>query len=404
MTSNSQFTGLTPKQVEFCDQFPDGRLCRFINRRSGTLLDVRPNLTLVDDEVPQVVGKFIPRPSLEPGNAETFGVQYWIIKPHGDGQAIIPVPKDGSNTVMYLTASGFVITVAVTVSPFPVSWVIIPTSDSPTSPPLTGSTVPPGLTEEWTAQICWPHSNNNVPRLLDLRFSIHTARRSSSFGASNSSSTNLLPIETGLSAYCCLIDWPNQAFLEFGFAGAGTSDTGPASVSSVHRPETGIYCTSAWVETKESGWERWSGSESRRRNRLSILFSSIIRDSDGPVGGTARQGQIDALCLDSRALTSPDKDVRASGHRQTARDVVLRSAPRGKNVHARGAESNVVKELRDSVDRRGVGRVGAARPERTGARIGQRAVSDACGREEGRSRIRWKGADCGGRLNRGAAR
>ncbi|KAJ7909989.1 hypothetical protein B0H13DRAFT_1877174 [Mycena leptocephala] len=109
-----------------------------------------------------------PGPSLGPGNAETLGVQYWIIKPHGDGQAIIPVPKDGSNTVMYLTASGFLVTVAVTVSPFPVSWVIIPTSDSPTSPPLTGSTVPPGLTEEWTAQICWPHSNNNVPRLLDL--------------------------------------------------------------------------------------------------------------------------------------------------------------------------------------------------------------------------------------------
>jgi hypothetical protein len=97
-----------------------------------------------------------------------MAVNQWIIKPHGDGQAIIPVPKDGSNTVMYLTASGFLVTVAVTVSPFPVSWVIIPTSDSPTSPPLTGSTVPPGLTEEWTAQICWPHSNNNVPRLLDL--------------------------------------------------------------------------------------------------------------------------------------------------------------------------------------------------------------------------------------------
>ncbi|KAJ7910005.1 hypothetical protein B0H13DRAFT_2329812 [Mycena leptocephala] len=213
MTSHSQFTGLTPKQVEFCDQFPDGRL-----------------LTLVDDEVPQVVGKFIPRllcawshqelrldqgmRKLSVFRTYLMAVNQWIIKPHGDGQAIIPVPKDGSNTVMYLTASGFLVTVAVTVSPFPVSWVIIPTSDSPTSPPLTGSTVPPGLTEEWTAQICWPHSNNNVPRLLDLyagtrlrtqmRFSIHTARRSSSFGASNSSSTNLLPIETGLSAYCCL--------------------------------------------------------------------------------------------------------------------------------------------------------------------------------------------------------
>ncbi|KAJ7910003.1 hypothetical protein B0H13DRAFT_1877190 [Mycena leptocephala] len=132
MTSNSQFTGLTPKQVEFCDQFPDGRLCRFINRRSGTLLDVRPSLTLVDDEVPQVVGKLIPllfsalshqdlRLTRECGNlrcsiCKTFR---WIIKPHGNGQAIIPVPKDGSNTVMYLTASGLLITVAVTVSPFP---------------------------------------------------------------------------------------------------------------------------------------------------------------------------------------------------------------------------------------------------------------------------------------------
>ncbi|KAJ7235012.1 hypothetical protein B0H12DRAFT_152390 [Mycena haematopus] len=37
--------------------FPDGRLCRLINRHSGTLLDVRPNLDVVNDDVPQVVGK-----------------------------------------------------------------------------------------------------------------------------------------------------------------------------------------------------------------------------------------------------------------------------------------------------------------------------------------------------------
>ena len=92
----------------------------------------------------------------------------WVIKPHGDGQAIIAVPKDGSFTVRYLTASGLRVDVAVTVSPFPVTWVIFPTSDSPRSPPLAGSTVPPGLVEEWTAQICWPHSNNDVSRLLDL--------------------------------------------------------------------------------------------------------------------------------------------------------------------------------------------------------------------------------------------
>lgn len=97
-----------------------------------------------------------------------MALNQWIIKPHGDGQAIIPVPKDGSSTVRYLTASSLRIDIPVTVSPFPVSWVIFPTSDSPRGPPLTGSTVPPGLVEEWTAQICWPHSNNEAPRLLDL--------------------------------------------------------------------------------------------------------------------------------------------------------------------------------------------------------------------------------------------
>ncbi|KAJ7909992.1 hypothetical protein B0H13DRAFT_1877177 [Mycena leptocephala] len=244
MTSHSQFTGLTPKQVEFCDQFPDGRLCRFINRRSGTLLDVRPSLTLVDDEVPQVVGKFIPRllcawshqelrldqgmRKLSVFRTYLMAVNQWIIKPHGDGQAIIPVPKDGSNTVMYLTASGFLVTVAVTVSPFPVSWVIIPTSDSPTSPPLTGSTVPPGLTEEWTAQICWPHSNNNVPRLLDL-YAGNPApdtnvRFSGSLSIRRDAAAVLAHPIPPVPIYCPLR--PNQAVLGLGFAGTGTSGTG----------------------------------------------------------------------------------------------------------------------------------------------------------------------------------
>ncbi|KAJ7204557.1 hypothetical protein B0H12DRAFT_1080497 [Mycena haematopus] len=170
MTSNSQSTVLTPSQVEFCNQFPDGRLCRFVNRLSGTLLDIRPDLTLVDDAVPQVSDRSnqaMRKPSVYNMNA-THGAQSVDHQPHGDGQAIIPVPKDGSSTTLYLTASSFLTNIAITVSPFPVSWVIVPTSDSPRNPPLTGSTVPPGLVEEWTAQICWPHSNSDAPRLLDL--------------------------------------------------------------------------------------------------------------------------------------------------------------------------------------------------------------------------------------------
>ncbi|KAF8186107.1 hypothetical protein K438DRAFT_1836038 [Mycena galopus ATCC 62051] len=43
----------------------------------------------------------------------------WIIIPHGDGQAIIPVPKDGSSTLRYLSASSINTGTAITVSPFP---------------------------------------------------------------------------------------------------------------------------------------------------------------------------------------------------------------------------------------------------------------------------------------------
>ncbi|KAJ7910019.1 hypothetical protein B0H13DRAFT_1877206 [Mycena leptocephala] len=233
MTSNSQFTGLTPKQVEFCDQFPDGRLCRFINRRSGTLLDVRPNLTLVDDEVPQVVGKFIPRLLCAWSHQDlrlNQGMRKpsWIIKPHGNGQAIIPVPKDGSSTVMYLTASGLLLTVAVTVSPFPVSWVIIPTSNSPTSPPLTGSTVPPGLTEEWTAQICWPHSNNDVPRLLDL-YAGNPAPDTNvviyPYGATQQQFWRIQFLQYQSTAHC-LPEWGNHSCSELSVASVSDSTAG----------------------------------------------------------------------------------------------------------------------------------------------------------------------------------
>jgi hypothetical protein len=78
---------LSANQAAFCDRFPEGRLCRLVNRRSGTLLDIQPNLTLVNDNVPQVVGKhksrlFIPPVStqLETGNAESAGVQYVTLR------------------------------------------------------------------------------------------------------------------------------------------------------------------------------------------------------------------------------------------------------------------------------------------------------------------------------------
>lgn len=48
---------LSANQAAFCDWFPESRLYRLINRRSGTLLDIQPDLTLVNDKVPQIVGK-----------------------------------------------------------------------------------------------------------------------------------------------------------------------------------------------------------------------------------------------------------------------------------------------------------------------------------------------------------
>ncbi|KAJ7878011.1 hypothetical protein B0H14DRAFT_1664644 [Mycena olivaceomarginata] len=141
------------------DYFPDGKLCRFVNRRSGTLLDVRPHLDIFNDEVPQVVC-----------NRESAGVQYWIITPFGNGQAIVPVPKDGSSTgkIRYLTPSDVTESQPVTVSPFPVSWIILPTAACPKNSPLVPSAVPQGLYAEWTCQICWPHFKNTEPQMLDL--------------------------------------------------------------------------------------------------------------------------------------------------------------------------------------------------------------------------------------------
>ncbi|PPQ72878.1 hypothetical protein CVT26_003499 [Gymnopilus dilepis] len=158
-----------PNALSFYNKFPHGRLCRIVNRRSGTLLDVR-SYNLVNDAVPQVVGKFL-YDCVVPfvPNPEDVGVQYWIITPHGDGQAIVVVPRDGSDKVLYLVPSSVNETKPVTVSPFPASWQIIPTSDCPpvAGSPLTGSTVPQGLYEEWTCQISWPHYRNGEPRMLD---------------------------------------------------------------------------------------------------------------------------------------------------------------------------------------------------------------------------------------------
>ncbi|KAK7024779.1 hypothetical protein R3P38DRAFT_3193698 [Favolaschia claudopus] len=144
-----------PQHVEeFCDLFPpSARLCRIINRRSGTLLDVRPNLDVVNDEVPRVVG-----------NPESAGVQYWLITPYGDGQAIVPVPKDGSMKVRYLTPSTNFYGKSVTVSPFPTSWIIMPSSDCPKISALNAYSSPPTMYESWTCYISWPREG----RMLDL--------------------------------------------------------------------------------------------------------------------------------------------------------------------------------------------------------------------------------------------
>ncbi|KAJ7104940.1 hypothetical protein C8R44DRAFT_987807 [Mycena epipterygia] len=157
MPDSDNTIDISPEQARFCVRFPEGRLCRLVNRYTGTLLDVRPGLNIASDEVPQVVG-----------NEESAGVQYWIVIPYGNGQAIIPLPKDESSTVVYLTPSSPVLESPVTVSPFPASWNILPTSrsQSPKGNPIKSTTVPKGLYEEWTCQISWPHFKE--VRMLDL--------------------------------------------------------------------------------------------------------------------------------------------------------------------------------------------------------------------------------------------
>ncbi|KAK7439563.1 hypothetical protein VKT23_017492 [Stygiomarasmius scandens] len=153
-------TQLPQHAIAFSRMFPKGRLCRFVNRRSGTLLDVHPDFKFTPDEVPKVVG-----------NPESASGQYasWIVTPHGDGQAIIPVPKDGSSEVKYLTPSTLQqAIISTTISPFPTSWTLVPTADSPKSDPLIHITSPPGLYEQWTCQISWPHFRDQTPYLLDL--------------------------------------------------------------------------------------------------------------------------------------------------------------------------------------------------------------------------------------------
>ncbi|KAJ6595004.1 hypothetical protein DFH09DRAFT_1273133 [Mycena vulgaris] len=178
MPDSDHSINISPEQAIFCDQFPSGRLCRFINRYTGTLLDIRPGLNITSADAPRVVG-----------NQESAGVQYWIITPYGNGQAIIPVPKDGSSTVVYLTPSNPVPESPVTVSPFPASWNILPTSQyqSPKVNPIKSTTVPKGLYAEWTCQISWPHFTE--VRMLDL------------FGGSIIPDSNVVPYGYGGHAW-----------------------------------------------------------------------------------------------------------------------------------------------------------------------------------------------------------
>lgn len=96
----------------------------------------------------------------------------WIITPHGEGQAIIPLPRDGSDRVRYLTPSSINVRRPVTLSPFPAAWQILPSSDYPAAgggAALVGTSVPKGLYDEWTCQIYWPHfKKDEQPKMLDL--------------------------------------------------------------------------------------------------------------------------------------------------------------------------------------------------------------------------------------------
>ncbi|KAF5353349.1 hypothetical protein D9756_007805 [Leucocoprinus leucothites] len=155
---------LPPNVAQFCKLFPPStRLCRIVNRLTGTFLDVRPTLDLAIDAVPRVVCEilaFFAASSVNNANLvnpENVGVQYWLIAPYNNGQALIPVPRDGSQVVRYLTASSVKTNVAATLSPFPTSWILLPTSRCPNTTPLNAYSVIKGVYEQWTCMINWPH-------------------------------------------------------------------------------------------------------------------------------------------------------------------------------------------------------------------------------------------------------
>ncbi|KAJ3562663.1 hypothetical protein NP233_g9436 [Leucocoprinus birnbaumii] len=164
--------------AKFCAQFPSSsRVCRLVNHGSGTLLDIKnSSLNLKENELPIVVGEsklvptadFIICSSKYSGNPESHGQnQYWVITPFGGGQAIIPIPKDGSMTVRYLSSSSPNTKVACTLSPFPVSWIIVPSRSLPDGQPKLPTSDPRGLYEKWTCMIFWPHSQHE-PRVLEI--------------------------------------------------------------------------------------------------------------------------------------------------------------------------------------------------------------------------------------------
>ncbi|KAJ3552861.1 hypothetical protein NP233_g12778 [Leucocoprinus birnbaumii] len=146
-------SNLPPNVVAFANMFPAARVCRIISVYTGELLDYQPNLQL-GTAVPQVVL-----------NAESTGDPYWLIIAYGNGQVLVPVPKDGSKTVRYLAASAFEAGVSPTLSPFPVSWVIMPFQTSripPNSQTPLPVTTPPGLYEQWNAIIHYPYFEPNT--------------------------------------------------------------------------------------------------------------------------------------------------------------------------------------------------------------------------------------------------
>lgn len=87
-----------------------------------------------------------------------------------DGQAIIPVPReqDDFSKIRYLTPSELDSSTPVTLSPFPTSWIILPTAGCPKGSTVSSYCVPQGLEEEWTCRICWPHFKSNEAKMLDL--------------------------------------------------------------------------------------------------------------------------------------------------------------------------------------------------------------------------------------------